>query len=207
MKQFNTRLSALAAAAIGVLAAPAYADSISFASLAGYYGTDSAYTGTLDVTGSTLTITLNTTGSSGYLTAIAFNATGGAITGLTSGPANFKAISPAKTGFYGQYSDGAAIGNLWHHAGDAANGVAVGSSATFVYSLSGSGFDSSDFWSESCNTVRNLCGSFVARFRGIDGVDTGDKVTAAVVPEPETYALMLAGLTVVGFVARRRRSA
>ena len=29
---------------------------------------------------------------------------------------------------------------------------------------------------------------------------------AGVIPEPETYALMLAGLAVVGFVARRRRS-
>ncbi len=28
---------------------------------------------------------------------------------------------------------------------------------------------------------------------------------AAPIPEPETYALMLAGLAVVGFVARRRR--
>jgi hypothetical protein len=36
---------------------------------------------------------------------------------------------------------------------------------------------------------------------GIDNL-----TTAAVVPEPETYALMLAGLAAVGFVARRRNS-
>jgi hypothetical protein len=33
-----------------------------------------------------------------------------------------------------------------------------------------------------------------------------DLTLAAAVPEPETYALMLAGLAAVGFVARRRRS-
>ena len=35
-------------------------------------------------------------------------------------------------------------------------------------------------------------------------VDIG--IMAAVVPEPETYALMLAGLGVIGFLARRRRN-
>ena len=38
-------------------------------------------------------------------------------------------------------------------------------------------------------------------------MDVQGHVTAAPVPEPETYALMLAGLGLVGFAARRRRSA
>ncbi|MEI6724167.1 MAG: PEP-CTERM sorting domain-containing protein, partial [Betaproteobacteria bacterium] len=29
--------------------------------------------------------------------------------------------------------------------------------------------------------------------------------TAAAIPEPETYAMMLAGLSLLGFVARRRK--
>ena len=36
-------------------------------------------------------------------------------------------------------------------------------------------------------------------------VDGSNTFTVAVIPEPETYALMLAGLTAVGFMTRRRR--
>jgi hypothetical protein len=34
----------------------------------------------------------------------------------------------------------------------------------------------------------------------------GISVTAVPVPEPETYAMLLTGLSIVGFVVRRRRS-
>jgi len=38
------------------------------------------------------------------------------------------------------------------------------------------------------------------------GGSTPSNWVAIQVPEPETYALMLAGLGVIGFVARRRRA-
>jgi hypothetical protein len=50
-------------------------------------------------------------------------------------------------------------------------------------------------------------GSYALQFAGfstsVNGVYGG---TVAAIPEPETYALMLAGLGLVGFMARRRRS-
>jgi hypothetical protein len=56
--------------------------------------------------------------------------------------------------------------------------------------------------------LENCCdGGQQAQFRingsGYTTFGTNDGLTAAV-PEPETYALMLAGLGAIGFVARRR---
>ena len=48
----------------------------------------------------------------------------------------------------------------------------------------------------------SLTGSFTASATG-----AGTELFIAAVPEPETYAMMLAGLGVVGFVARRRKKA
>ncbi|MDR3087994.1 MAG: THxN family PEP-CTERM protein [Azoarcus sp.] len=48
------------------------------------------------------------------------------------------------------------------------------------------------------------CYGFVTKENGVTDVNFSFSVTA--VPEPETYAMLLAGLGIVGFVARRRRS-
>jgi hypothetical protein len=50
--------------------------------------------------------------------------------------------------------------------------------------------------------VLNLFGTDT---NGIADSSYGGSITVTAVPEPETYALMLAGLGVIGFLARRRR--
>jgi hypothetical protein len=55
------------------------------------------------------------------------------------------------------------------------------------------------------NTPSNVF-AFDGGFRIIKGGGTINFVPVAPVPEPQTYALMLAGLGAIGFVARRRRS-
>ena len=59
------------------------------------------------------------------------------------------------------------------------------------------------FTASSASTTLTLTGLGISDSYGssLDNVS----VTASAVPEPETYALMLAGLVALGFVARRRR--
>jgi hypothetical protein len=52
-------------------------------------------------------------------------------------------------------------------------------------------------------------GSYGFSFYNHGGDNQGailDQVTITAVPEPETYAMLLAGLAAVGFAARRRRN-
>jgi hypothetical protein len=61
------------------------------------------------------------------------------------------------------------------------------------------------------NTVTNLqSGYYYFRVSGLGGIGGGQyllnsSVVTAPIPEPETYALMLAGLSVLGVVARRKK--
>lgn len=67
---------------------------------------------------------------------------------------------------------------------------------------------SSMFYDEMGLTLRAAEGTVTQTANGfmIDAGGGSDNF-ASLVPEPETYALMLAGLCVMAFVARRRRSA
>lgn len=71
-----------------------------------------------------------------------------------------------------------------------------------------------DFWCQGCTqtvlaTVRNVDGLYGPYddylYHGTVGAFSLRQLDAAVVPEPSTYALMVAGVAAIGFVARRRR--
>lgn len=66
-------------------------------------------------------------------------------------------------------------------------------------------FISADFVSPLSLTATLAAGSYQADFKSTDGVFTGT-LSVAAVPEPETYAMLLAGLGLIGFSARRRQA-
>ncbi len=76
------------------------------------------------------------------------------------------------------------------------SGTQVNKGAMDVWSLSSSNLSAGDYYLlVSGNMVSNTSASF------------GGAVMLAPVPEPETYGMMIAGLGVLGFLARRRKQA
>jgi hypothetical protein len=68
-----------------------------------------------------------------------------------------------------------------------------------VWTISGSNLMAGNYYLQ---VTGNLVGNTAAAFGGAVSM-----AMAAPVPEPETYGMMLAGLGVLGFLARRRKAA
>lgn len=93
---------------------------------------------------------------------------------------------------------------------DAITASAAGTSATFTTPSTGTVNDwyseSMQFVATSTSTSIQLQGVTGSRYIGLDNASV-DFVSAPPVPEPGTWALMIAGLAAVGAVARRRSGA
>lgn len=174
--------------------------------------TGSNFSGSLSFNDATniLTIDLmNTTpvAVGGFLTAFAFNAPDAAtVTFASTTLATFNQFftTPNTSPFNGlEY--GVGVGDNYNGGGSPMDGLQIGDSATWTFNVSGGTFAATDFFTAG---DEDRAVGFLTRFRGL--ADGGsDKVpgvpTMTPIPEPQTYALMLAGLGLVGFMARRRR--
>ena len=78
---------------------------------------------------------------------------------------------------------------------------------TSVWDITGTGLTSSSFLLQSIDDGQMVGGPYymAAHVQGIPDITGTLSGSIGAVPEPETYAMMLAGLGLMGFVARRRR--
>lgn len=195
MRPSTLAASIVAAAAMTVTGAQA-ADSFSFG---GTGSTGVSFSGmvTYDpLAAFELTISLTNTTSAaigGFLTGLAFDLPDGtSIATSTSSHAGMTLVDGPNVAPFGSRDWAAAVGGDWLGGGNPAGGVAAGTDATWTFDLTNA---------PSGLTFADL--NMVARFRGL--ADGGsDKVPA--IPEPETWAMMMAGLAMLGLVRRRRQA-
>lgn len=152
-----------------------------------------------------LTITLTNaagTAAGGKLTGFVFNVnTTAALTATldTRPNANWQFMNnPSASPFDGPFRFGAAIGGSFEGGGNPNNGLSIGQTGTFMFTISGSGVGNLrviDFvnFSQGVN--------FAVRFRGFD--NGGSDKIGAIVPAPGAVALMGMG----ALLATRRRRA
>lgn len=196
MKLRSLALSAVAAAAMAVTAPQAFAvDNLSFS---GTGSTGVSFSGmvTYDpLAAYELTISLTNTTSAaigGYLTGLAFDLPDGAsIANYTSSHPGMTLESGASVVPFGTRDYAVALGGDWLGGGSPLGGVEAGTNGSWSFDLTNA---------PGSLTLADL--GMVGRFRGLAD-DGSDKVPA--IPEPESWAMMMAGLAMLGFVKRRRR--
>lgn len=181
-------------------------------------GTYGSFTGTMEYFSGSQNLVINLTNTTplygGYITGVAFNNPGGAITAATmtttdsdfvliGGPDFDNSVSGSP---FGDFDLGTSLGSSWLGSGSPTGGLAVGSSATFTFTLSGAlaGLTTDSFTLAASENTSNP-EAFVVRFRGML-YGQSDKVPGEFgppppppgqVPEPTTYALIGAGLALV----------
>lgn len=137
----------------------------------------------------------------GYITALALspNGTASGLAFVSSSSAAFQNIpAPVSAPPYGTFAAGAGLNGSFLGGGNPSGGIAVGSSATFTFTMSGSATALSALDAE---TALNQTGfGMIVRFRGGQG-GWSDKVVGCALPAPGALALLGA----VGMLNPRRR--
>ena len=188
MSSHMLRFSSLALAVFAAIASSAKAD-VSFTSQPGLEGLG-AYSGTLAFaatsdTQATLTLSLTNTSpvsNGGYLTGFAFNvpSTITGVTGYTPSITDFEQITSVSTPPFGSYDFGAAIGGDWTGGGKPQDGIAVGATASFTFTVSGTGLTSL-----TASDIADSSPWLAARFRGfINGGSDKVKVIGGSILNP-----------------------
>jgi hypothetical protein len=193
MNRFSPLKLALPLSILGAFAMPASA--VDFQGV----GALGSFTGSVTYDAATNDLTLSLTNTSdpangGFLTAFAFDLDPDVTLTISSCTlASFcTLLTDVSVAPFGTNEWGVSTSSDWLGGGSPTGGLGVGASATWIFDV--------DPDATSTLDVNDM----LARFRGfIDG--DSDKVPVTVIPEPSTYALMLAGLGVVGYMARRRQ--
>ena len=191
----KTALLAKTASMVMLAGASLLAQAESFSCVAGSTSDCALATSTLSWTWDGIYFTLSNAGA-GYVSEIYFDLAAGMSASFLSGVGTVNFTSGAAPG---SLPGGSAVGFTSDASfdsdapGGSAYGIDMGESATFR--ITGASLDSF--------TLGDLAAA--AHVRSLVDASASVVTIAAPVPEPQTYALMLAGLGAVGWIARRRR--
>jgi hypothetical protein len=220
--------SALCALAVGVIAAPAHASSVpiggnmsdSTENIGNFTGSVEYTYNTGDLSGNlAISLTNTTVGKDLKITGFVFNSdVDGLSVVLTPNPTgSFDSLAGSAANPFGDFEFGAALGANWEGGGSPNDGIHVGDSLTFNFTVTSgtvdlSALDTMDFLTESGHDAESVTYAgqvLVVRFRGDDSdkvpSDTGG--TPAPGPGLPLPSAALSGLGLLGCFGLTRRRA